>query len=124
MEEHFTGREMVVEEAVADANDIVVGEVQEPGRRGVGAPGQSFYDGARLYVVRTLSGTLAAQKEVAFNYTRQEFPPSAAEAALAKGGTFVFFLEKEGGGAYRAIKILRADEAGLRKVDDALRRRR
>jgi hypothetical protein len=134
MEEHFTGRAMTIEEATATATDVAVGEMLEPGQPDVGAPGQAFYDGARLHVIRTLSGPVpnaggtpappAAAREIAFSYTQQRLPPSLAEAIPAKGGTFVFFLVKKSDGAYRAIKILRADEVGLRQVDDALRRRK
>ena len=124
MAEHFTGRAMTIEAAVATATDLVVGELLEPGRPDPGAPGETYYDGARLHVIRTLSGTVAPQKEVAFTYTRQTFPASAAESPLVKGETFVFFLLLKPDGGLRAIKILRADQAGLGRVDDALRRRR
>ena len=118
MEEHYTGRSVDISEAVGMAQNIVVAVVKDVGAASPGAPGQAYYDNAKIGVVESLRGTL--EGEVTISYTLQTLPEEISEAAPSVGGEYLFFIQTRPDESLRAIKILQATEDNLDCVKAAL----
>ena len=114
-----TGRQISIEAAVSEAHVIVIAELLNAGRIHMGAPGQSYYDGAVIRVVETLAGKTTG--DLTITYTRQTIPESIAEAQPREGGRYLFFLTVRSDGTWRAIKIDDASDENKARSIKALR---
>jgi hypothetical protein len=113
-EESFTGKAIKAAEAVKLADTIVVGRLIDPGTPQPDAPGEIYYENAKIEVIRTLKGNKSEQLTVSFSV--QKISSTGAEKAPEKGEQYLFFIKSRGPRALKGIKILRATEDNLNAV--------
>jgi len=118
MEEQLVGRSLGLAEAVDRADAIVLAELDDPGQVSPEAPGQIYHQNAKLKVIRTIAGLV--DSEIAANFAEQKFPQSSAETVPAIGDPVVCFLERERGSEWGIIKILRATDETLQRIEQLL----
>jgi hypothetical protein len=113
-EESFTGKALKAEEAVKSADTIIVGRLIDLGMPQPDAPGETYYEDAKIEVVRTLKGNKSEQLTVSF--TVQKVFPRAVEKVPEKGQEYLFFIKTRAPRALRAIKILHPTQDNLNAV--------
>jgi hypothetical protein len=122
-EDHYTGRQIPLEDAVLEAQVVVIAQVLKSGNVEMGGPGEAYYDGARIRVVEALAGDVTPELTIA--YSCQTIPESTFEAKLLEGDIYLFFLTLENGGTWRAKKIevaSQSKEATVKKKLEGLSR--
>jgi hypothetical protein len=108
-EDHYSGRQIPLENAASEAQVVVIAEVLSSGKVEMGAPGQAYYDAARIRVVEALAGDVTPELTIA--YTCQTIPESVFETKPSEGQLYLFFLIQESPGTWRAKKIVVANES-------------
>jgi len=89
----------------------------------MGGPGEAYYDAARIRVMEALAGDVTPEMTIA--YSCQTIPESTFEAKPVEGDTYLFFLNLENGGTWRAKKIEVASQSNqtmIRKKLEGLAR--
>lgn len=127
MEEQYTGRFINIEKAIESAHEIVIAEVIDPGVASPGAPGQVYFDNAKVQIVTYIASKLRNKrlpKELCISYTCQKLPEGISEHLLNKGELLVFFMEIRTDKTVKAIKILRATKDNLKSVNEALAKKK
>jgi hypothetical protein len=115
-----TGREISLDDALGRSSAVVVGKFTKLGKADVGAPGQSYFDGAEIEISNALSGSMKGAVPVV--YTVQRLPERSAEALPSVGESLIFVIATDGGQT-RAIKMLTATSENVADVKAALARR-
>ena len=114
MEEQFVGKRLDVQAAKDRAEHVVVGELLDPGLLETGPPGELYHYGARIRVIRSLSGALSGEQVVVFKSTH--YPGEAEEKLAASGQPFVFFIEREANGGLFLTKMVPATSPTVRHL--------
>ncbi len=126
-EERFTGHSLRLDAAVNDAAKIFVARVRHVGSPDAGAPGEAYFDGTILDVIRWLRSDAKddlQKSQIVVAYTVQTLPPESAEHAPEVGHSYLFLLKARADGSLRAIKILPAHEKYIHLVEDMIRKKK
>lgn len=115
MQEHFVGRNIDLPSAMDSADMIVVAELIDSGQADPGPPGQAYHYGAKIKVLKDLSGNVSGEYPIAFSV--QRFPENIAEKTPAEGESHIFFLQRQPDNSLHAIKILPATNENIRRLE-------
>jgi len=114
-QELFTGRAIKAEDAVKAADLIVVARLVDLGLPQADAPGETYYENAKLEITNTLKGNPEAYT-ILISFSVQKVSPTAPEKEPEKGQEYLFFIRKNGDSRLKGVKILPATENNLSKV--------
>lgn len=117
--ELFTGKAIKAEDAVKTADLIVVGRLTDLGLPQTDAPGEIYYENAKLEITRTLKGN-SETYTIPISFSVQKISPTAAEKEPEKGQEYLFFIKKNGDSRLKGVKILPATESNLSNVTNLI----
>lgn len=114
--DEFTGSEMKVEKAVESATLIVIGRIIDVGIPEADAPGEIYYNNAKIEVTRTLKGD--HYESLMLDYKVRVGGTITPERLLVRGTEYLFLLKKNN--KMNAIKILPSDAKNLAAIQNKI----
>jgi len=113
------GSIVTLEQAVSQAEIILIGQVKDMGLTNPDGPGNADFGDAKIETIKVLKGRASGTLTVAILIWGLEIGSHHVEKIPASGETYLFLIKSEGS-FKRVIKMLPNDDASLKAVAEAM----
>jgi hypothetical protein len=117
MKPEYLGKSLDTKEALKRASVVVIAELLDLGTADPGAPGQAYYGGVKIRVLKKLKGEIPEDQPI-ISFLVQRMPKEFAEDTPKIGDRCIFFMKHHPDKTYRVHKIIEATSENERQVTE------
>ena len=109
------GNEIDIQVAMDDADLAVVAKFIDLGQQHPAAPGQSYFENAKVSVSEILKGTVG-QEDLLVSFSAQLFPKDQAVTVPKSGEAWILFLTHDAEDRYQAFKMMPSTDDMIKSI--------
>lgn len=114
MKSEYLGKSLDTKDALKRATAVVLAELIDLGTGDPGAPGQVYYGGGKIRVIKKIKGEVK-EVQLTISLTVQRVPKEIAEEMPKEGEVCIFFMTLHPDKTYRVHKILEGTQENERQ---------